>query len=146
MNKIFKRIGAILLALTLCFGTTLTAFAAEEVPAVSESIESDDIVPYSSTLEIESKAFSGDGDLYFDLSSGNFGATFSVKVECSSTVGYDVVMVDPNGNTYSLTVTSGSGFQPIANYGYAPAGRYTFYFYHAFGSYNTATCTAKAVG
>lgn len=105
MNKFFKRIGAILLALTLCFGTTLTAFAG-----------------YASQSGITNK-----GDVYLYVDSAKNNAEFSYSVEGNPTGLYDITITDPNHNVvYTDTIYGNTDNHKI--YRKSVVGTYTFTF------------------
>lgn len=133
MNKIFKRIGAILLALTLCFGTTLTAFAAEE-----------GVEQYSTVSERSgsSGSFTDTTTLYVVVDAAKNNATVSAAVEGNPYGSYQVTIKDPSGNVIRTTEIFGSGVAATFNYS-VTSGTYTFTFICL--SYNCPRVTASGL-
>ncbi len=134
----FKRILAILVTLVMCFGTTLTVSAAEEVPVGDESVvENEDtaLMPASIGIELERayKYFTGSITIDIYNNSGNFDADFSVLISGNSSASYRVVMTAADGSTKSQTLC-GNGIPIYINMGYAKAGKYSFYIYQLTGS------------
>lgn len=131
MNKFFKRIGAILLALTLCFSTSLTAFAAAE-----ES---------NSLLEAQSASSYSFDPIYITLDTsrtvtfvtgvtgdGSENALYYLTITRLDD-GYCIFAGTRAGNTPADTITM-----------YAQAGTYKFsYIYQAGTPSSRATAVAK---
>ncbi len=131
-NRILKRIGAILLALTLCFGTSLTSFAAEVATEVANENSTEyDVVPMS--LYSGSTRFTSTGSFGIRLASNVRNAAFVTFVLGNSNGSYRVDVSGPNGFSDTITVNGDgihSSFRPISN---ALAGVYTFRFYQIYG-------------
>lgn len=138
MNKIFKRIGAILLALTLCFGTTLTAFAAEEVPAVKDTVILEDTnVARSTSVELSSVTFYPDyADNCYLSTSRN--ANFIIAVSGNPNGLYRLTITYQDGTQIYSGTRAGNGSSPSVNL-YAKAGTYTFSFQWVGGVATSAT-------
>lgn len=126
MNKFFKRIGAILLALTLCFGTTLTAFAAEDVPTVTEESEFSTFSNPNIISSNVSNSFQTQGTVDVQLDSATWNLTFYVAVAYNSGSTYAIRIVAPNGDTFTGTVPGDGSLHYIDSIFYAPAGTYKF--------------------
>ena len=131
MNKIFKRIGTILLALTLCFGTTLTAFAAEEGVEVNETT-----VTYSDKIASgkSENTFTTNDRVYVSLTNGNWSADFEITILPATNASFTVTLTTPSGDQYVDTVIADGIAHHFRTLTYAPAGTYTIYFLRQSGS------------
>lgn len=124
MKNIFRRIGAILLALTLCLGTSLTAFAAED-----EAVRNDGISTTSTNGEItrvENTVADGE-KLSLVLSSNQLYVNFKITISANGSGAYSVRMVAPDGTSQVATVYCNGGGANIPVY-FAKAGEYNFHF------------------
>lgn len=149
MSRFFKRIGAILLALTLCLGTSLTAFATEdESGAVSEIVAVEDGSVTIEEITSETRTAVGLISDTFTLSK-----TLTRTLTSSQKVTFIIAVTDNSSGLYDLTITyqdgtqiysgkrPGDGTYPplILN---ASAGTYTFSYTYAAGTYKQATAIA----
>lgn len=143
MNKFFKRIGAILVALTLCLGASTTAFAAESenVPVNESTVEdTSPIIPRLNIVESGlSSQFQTQGKLTVTLFSAIWYADFYVAISTNSGSDYAVKVTAPDGQTISGTAIGDSGLHFIDRLTYAPAGTYTFTITRKTGSLATVT-------
>lgn len=142
MNKFFKRIGAILVALTLCLGASTTAFAAESENVEVESTAEDSatIVPLLNIVESNvSPQFQTQGKLTVTLYSAIWYADFYVAVSTNSGSDYAVKITAPDGQVVSGTTLGNNELHHIGRLTYAPAGTYTFTITRKTGSLATVT-------
>lgn len=140
MRNIFKRIGAIFLALTLCFGTSLTAFAAEDVPTVTEESDFSTFSNPNILNSNVSKSFQTQGEVSVQLDSATWNLAFYAAVAYNSGSTYYVRILAPNGETFTGTVPGDGSLHYIDTILYAPAGNYKFSFSRITG--NPVTLTA----
>lgn len=137
MSKIFKRIGAILVALTLCLGTSATAFAAESEPVVSQTevadtsatSEDEGIMPCSNYIGSNRIVSSDVGtfSIPISLSTAIWNTTFRVIIDGDSSVLYNVTITEPNGTRHSMEAWGNGTPYPITLF-YTSAGTYMFSF------------------
>lgn len=140
MNKFFKRIGAILVALTLCLGASTTAFAAESENVEVESTAEEGIMPASSIVNSwVSKSFQTQEIYTFDLTTTYWYADFYVAVRTNNGANYSVSITAPNGDKISETVLGDAGVHFVGRFTYAPAGTYTVNISRRTGSAITVT-------
>lgn len=132
-RKILNRIVSILVALTLCLGTTLTAFAAEEntfVEGIGVVDEESGIMPTAvgAILYFKDDDFIPDSTIPIGTTEGNWDADFSALVYGNPSARYSVTMTAASGETQSITV-SGDGVPVFfTSMTYAKAGTYKFFF------------------
>lgn len=143
MRKIFKRLGAILLALTLCMSMSAIAFAAEadnnfEISAKTAQLYSIGQVLYSKSEQLN------DSSTTFTIttSEANWDADFILSVAGSSSEKFTVTLLAANGTFYDSTVYA-NGIGATFNMSYAKAGTYTFTFTRSNGSTTPVVCTAQ---
>lgn len=145
--SIFKRIGTILLALTLCFCSSISAFAAEPNATtetiVEESVENDDSGVSLASDYIGGNTYHGSDSSTMTvtvyLSKAMWNTTFEFAVSGNSNGLYDVVMTTPSGSTTRKTIY-GNGSADIFTLVYSAAGTYTFTFSRATSGTSTVTC------
>ena len=138
MNKFFKRIGAILLALTLCFGTTLTAFAAEDES--SNNLPSEESI-ISVASSDGPKTFSYSTTLYVKVDTEKKDALIYICIQNNPTAIYQITVVDPNGNTIKSLQKAGDNDATPFSHDVIP-GTYTFKILNINSNFNSATASA----
>lgn len=132
MTKICKRIGAILLALTLCFGTSLTAFAAEDVAVANETVNTEEgISPastYTTILDADHGTITDNSTLTLTLNSTALFVSFKVQLTASSSGVYSVTLKEPDGTSHNANVVCNAKEPTSFLVPYAKAGVYTYHF------------------
>lgn len=148
-RKILNRIVSILVTLTLCLGTTLTAFAAEETTFVEDFGVVDEeagIIPYSEPLvsAVSPQDLVNDRHVFLHLDNYNSSATFEAGININPGVYYRVSVHTPDNRTFSTTIVADGYMHPIVIGTSAPAGTYDFYFVRQGGT-AVATRAAAAI-
>lgn len=146
MRNIFRRIGAILLALTLCLGTSLTAFAAEDAAVANETINTEEGISPASTytiLDADYGTIKDGSTLTLTLNSTALFVSFKVKLSASSSGIYSVTLKEPDGTTHTANVVCNATEPTSFSVPYAKAGVYTYYFDRISGA-SSAAATIEA--
>lgn len=144
-KKLLRRIGALLVAFSLCVCTNMTAFAAENDAMSVVSEESVSSV-YSSTLDINAVNFTTYGKTTLKLNTGNFGVTFYAKISTNSSTVYDVTITYPDGGSHTESMSGTGNYYVIVYLAYASAGTYTIEFESLTSTSTQVTGLATAIG
>ena len=140
-SRFISAIMALLLAVSMCVGSSATAFAAEETTPeapvdITESV--------GQVLYADGKDFSGSTTISLTMTSGNWSADFLGYVIDSTGALYEIVLTTPSGTTYTAYVNGSSGsFVNIKNFIYASAGTYTFKFTNVYHTGSSAHALAE---
>ena len=134
-----SRFLAIILALTLCFASTTTAFAAETEQSLETEQQS---VARSVVIAGGSTSFSNSGDIYLTLDGHYWGCglMFSVMGNPDGQYHCNVVNLD-SGYEYSVGTVYGNGQGTTLSYHYLGPGTYKFHIF----SWNGDTTRVSAV-
>lgn len=146
-RKILNRIVSILVALTLCLGTTLTAFAAEEntfVEGIGVVDEESGIMPYSEPLAyaVSPQDLIDTRYVFLHLDNTDTSATFEAGIDTNPGVYYKVSVLTPDNRTFSATIVADGYLHLIKLNTYAPAGTYQFYFVRQGGTAKASRAAA----
>ena len=136
MVSIKKRLVALLMTLVMALSLSVSAFAAEPIdvaasdPAVSVSEDASTRAAGDVIAGASGTIYNGSGFLYVDLPTWNLWANIQAGIDYTSqNAPVTCTVVTPNGNELYLGTIAGSGSRTeYAEIGFAPAGRYEFYF------------------